>query len=232
MRNKTERFHYTQSLHEFQAIIRQIYGLHDDRFYSIWDLLAQQQRFTMRALKGVRKDDKQKIKVNILIAFSWLMATANRLHVDLEEEVWKRFPGLCSYCGQQPCGCKKSKPTGRKKLVRNLSLKPSSLAETQTMFAQIYPAKNRTIADAGVHLAEEMGEVSEAIHNYLGKHEEKLFTEIKLEMADYVSCVLGLANSVKIDVAKELAKLFRDNCHICHKAPCVCSFSSVVSLKS
>ncbi len=186
----------------------------------------------MRALKGVRKDDKQKVKVNILIAFSWLMATANRLHVDLEEEVWKRFPALCSYCGSKPCSCKQSKPKHRKQIVRSPLLKPNNLIEIQEMFAQIYPAKNRTIADAGVHLAEEMGEVSEAIHNYLGKHEGKLFIEIKLEMADYVSCILGLANSAEIDVAKELAKLFRNNCHICHKAPCVCSFSSIAGLES
>ena len=52
------------------------------------------------------------------------------------------------------------------------------------------------------------------------------------EIADYVSCVFGVANSAKIDLAAELAKLFRNNCHVCRKAPCRCSFAFVAKFKS
>jgi NTP pyrophosphatase (non-canonical NTP hydrolase) len=95
------------------------------------------------------------------------------------------------------------------------------------MFQAIYPSQARSLEDAGIHYAEEMGEVSEAIHNYLGQHRKKLFSEIGLEMADYVSCAFGVANSANIDVATELEKLFYKNCHVCHKAPCVCSFTAI-----
>ena len=110
------RFYKKQTLSEFQNLISEIYSLPDDRLYSIWDLLTQQQRFTMRSLKGIRKGDIEKVKYNLLISFSWLMAIANRLHIDLDEDIWKRFPGMCSYCGAMPCMCKKEKPSKRGKI--------------------------------------------------------------------------------------------------------------------
>lgn len=116
--------------------------------------------------------------------------------------------------------------------ARPHALRPRSVAQTQKMFSEIYPADTRTIQDAGVHLAEEMGEVSEAIHIFLGEHKEKQFNEIISEMADYVSCFFGVANSAPFDVAQELARLYVKNCHICHKAPCECKFSFIAKLRS
>jgi NTP pyrophosphatase (non-canonical NTP hydrolase) len=220
------------TLRGFQKFIADVYGQTDDRLYSIWDLLVQEQRFAMRSLKGIRKGDTDKIKINLLITFSWLMAISNRLHIDIEDEVWNRFPGLCSYCGEKPCACRKIKPSERLKIKPDKSKKPRNLESLQDMFENIYPSKSRTLADAGVHFAEEVGEVSEAVHNYLGQHISSQFDEIKLEMADLVSCSFGIANSAKIDVAKELAAMFHDNCHVCHNAPCDCSFSNVISVKS
>ena len=222
----------THNISNLQGFIESVYGLPDSRLYSIPDLLSNQQRFTMRALKGIRKGNKEKLVYNLLIAFSWLIAVANRLHINLEGEVWRRFPRLCSYCGKSPCVCKTIKPTARPKISRKESLKPKSIKETQEMFEKIYPSPTRTLADAGVHLAEEMGEVSEAIHVFLGEHKEKQFSDITDELADYVSCIMGVANSAKIDVANELAALFSNNCHVCHKAPCQCKFSYVAKFKS
>lgn len=225
-------FKVNQSLSDFQHLVDLLYSLPDDRQYSLSDLLVQQQRFTMRALKGVRQADKSKITLNLLIASSWLASIANRLHIDLDIEVWQRFPGVCSYCSSQPCACNKAKPQRRQKNPHPKGQRPKSLADMQQMFTKIYPPQKRTVADAGVHLAEEMGEVSEAVHNYLGQHRADMFDEIKFEMADYVSCLLGLASSADIDVAKELAEMYYNNCHVCHKQPCVCSFSAVAKLKT
>ena len=225
-------FHKNGTIDQFQIVVNKIYGLPDDRLYSIWDLLAQQQRFTMRALKGVRKDNQDKIRTNLLIAFSWTAAIANRLHVNMDNELWNRFPGVCSYCAKQPCACNAIKPSARKKVLKASRSKPVRLSDFQNMFEQIYPSSKRTIDEAAVHLAEEIGEVSEAIHNYLGQHTEKTFEEIPLEIADFVSCVFGLANSAKVNMAAELAGSFYNNCHICHKLPCVCTFSKVARIES
>lgn len=220
------------SLAQFQNLIGEIYGLPDDRLYSIPDLLVHKQRFAMRALKGIRKGNMDKLKLNLLISFSWLMAIANRLHINVEDEVWKRFPMLCSYCGGKPCRCKKIKLDKRAAVKIDGRARPKTIVLFQNMFSQIYPAEQRTLADSGIHLAEEIGEVGEAVHAYLGQHLEKQFDEIKLEMADYVSCLFGVANSAKIDVAGSLIKMFAHGCHVCGKIPCQCGFSKVANIKT
>ena len=223
----------TASLRDLQKFNSNVYALTDDRLYSIWDLLVQQSRFAMRALKGIRKGDRDKTKLNLLISLSFLSAIANRLRIDIEDEVWARFPMRCSYCGRKPCVCREVKSVTRHKSAKiNNKLRPVSLKAFQEMFNEIYPVSKRTITDAGIHLAEEIGEMSEAISNYLGQHLEKQFDDIKFEMADVVSCIFGVANSANIDCAKELSMMFVNNCHVCHKAPCICSFSKVIKTKS
>ncbi|HLM84377.1 MAG TPA: hypothetical protein VK254_04200 [Candidatus Bathyarchaeia archaeon] len=226
------KFSSKQSLSDFQRLIEDIYSLPDDRLFSLWDLVSNQERFTMRALKGIRKGDAKKTKNNLLVAFSWMMAVANRLKVDVENETWDRFPMKCSYCGHSPCGCKKIKSSAKARFKRKIELKPGSLAGFQKMFAAVYPPESRDLFVAGVHLAEEMGELSEAIHRFLGEHKKNIFREIEVEIADYISCIFGVANSADIQVAKELEKMYWQNCHVCHKLPCECNFTSVGKFKS
>lgn len=225
-------FKKSGTIRDFQEFIATVYALPDDRLYSIWDLLTHEQRFSMRALKGIRKNNVEKIKTNLLISLSWLMAIANRLHINVEDEVWMRFPKRCSYCGRPSCECKAIKASSRARFRRDDTLRPKSLEAFQEMFNDIYPPESRTLADAGVHLAEEVGEVSEAIHNFLGQHQQNQFDEIKLEIADLVSCIFGVANSAHIDIAEELGTMYSDNCHVCHRAPCICSFSEVSKIKT
>lgn len=226
-------FNENNSIREFQKYVYDVYSVLDDRQYSsAGDLLNQQQRFAMRALKGIRKENSEKIKLNLLISFSWFISICNRLHIDIENEIWSRFPYKCSYCGSCPCSCKISKPDKRLKVSIDENLRPKSLAEFQEMFNAIYPASGRSITDAGVHLAEEVGEVSEAIHNFINQHKGEQFDEVKLEMADLASCVFGLANSVPFDIAKELSVMCKNGCHNCHKTPCECSFIDVLNFKT
>lgn|SRR3989344_1254531 len=220
------------TIEEFQSFIRNVYETPDDRLFSLSNLLSNQGRFTMRALKGIRKKDKNKLILNLMLSFSWLMAVANRLHIDVEPALWNRFPYLCSYCGKKPCVCKKIKTIKRINVVGDNSLKPKTIKEYQKMFSQIYPPKGRSLPDSGVHLAEETGEVSEIIHFFMGEHRPAQFHEITDEIADWVSCMYGVANSGEIDVLKELSKMYHNNCHICHKAPCTCKFTYVAKFKS
>lgn len=220
------------TLGEFQKTIEKIYGVNNDRLYSISDMVANQEKFTMRALKGIRKGDTEKMKNNLLIAFSWMISLANRLQIDLEDMVWKRFPAVCSYCGNSPCVCRSMKPGKRAVIKIDGSRKPKSLKETQEMFARVYPAEGRTLSEAGVHLAEEMGEINEAIHTFFGEHKEEQFGFIQEELADYISCVFGVANSAGFNFGQELAELFGNNCHVCHQSPCECTFSFVAGYRS
>ena len=60
-------FKKTGTIRDLQKFISTVYALPDDRLYSIWDLLMQEQRIAMRALKGIRKGKIEKVQVNLLI---------------------------------------------------------------------------------------------------------------------------------------------------------------------
>ena len=220
------------TIKEYQQFVKDVYGLPNDRYFSLQDMLANVERFMMRSLKGIRKNDNEKLKLNLIVSLSWFMSIMNQLHIDIEEEVWKRFPYMCSYCASCPCVCKAQKIQTRQKVTADESRRPKTMGEFQKMFADIYPASSRTLDYAGVHLAEEMGEITESILNYRGNHDDKDFQNIILESADLISCIMGVFNSLQIDLAQELSVMFKENCHVCKKAPCVCSFIDIIGFKS
>lgn len=220
------------SLTDYQNFVGEVYDLPDDRHFNTSDMLANMERFLMRGLKGIRKKDEGKVKINMIIASSWLMSLLNQLHIDIEKETWDRFPHVCSYCASCPCVCKERKVIQRKKITRNDAQKPTSISGFQKMFEEVYPSSRRTIQDAGIHLAEEMGELSEAVLLYRGLRKQIDFDNMKLEAADLMSCFMGIFNSLQLDFAKELALHFHDNCYRCHKVPCVCTFVDVMNFKS
>jgi len=220
------------TIKEYQVFVKEIYGLPNDRYFSLADMLSNVERFIMRGLKGIRKNDKEKTKVNLLISFSWLTSIMNQLHIDIEDEVWKRFPYLCSYCATCPCSCKEKKLDRRQKVFVNEKKRPKTLEGFQNMFNKIYPAEKRTIEHSGVHLAEEVGEFSEAILTYRGGHKEEDFKSVELEAADLFSCFIGVFNSLEMSIARELSIMFSENCHVCKNSPCTCNFTDITKFKS
>ncbi|MFH1671606.1 MAG: MazG-like family protein [Candidatus Portnoybacteria bacterium] len=220
------------TIKEYQDFIKEVYGLNNDRFFNTEGMLTQIQRFTTRALKGIRKGDKGKIRLNLLISLSWYNSLLNQLRIKIEEDIWKRFPYSCSWCSNCPCSCLKIHPKTRKKVRIENSKKPKTLEAFQEMFNKIYPKEKRTLQDAGIHLAEELGEFSEAISLYRGRRLEKDFEKITIEAADLFSCFMGVFNSMGVNYVEELAKTFSKNCHVCKKAPCQCSFPEIMGFKS
>lgn len=220
------------TIKEYQGFVKEVYGLHNDRYFSNWDMISNVGRFAMRGLKGIRKEDRKKTRINLLISFSWFTSTMNQLHIDLENEVWQRFPFMCSYCASCPCVCKEEKVEERKEVVIDEEKRPRTLEDFQNMFNMIYPSEKRTLEHAGIHLAEELGEFSEVMLGYRGSHKDIDFRKIPLEAADIFSCFIGVFNSLGMSVAKELATMFFDNCHVCHKTPCQCDFSFITQFES
>jgi len=216
----------------YQDFTREVYSLNNDRYFNMEDMLTQIQRFAMRGLKGIRKNNQEKIKTNLLISFSWFISLMNQLHIELEEEIWNRFPYLCSYCASCPCSCKETKPENRQKMAGDEAKRPKTLEDFQKMFGKIYPAVGRSLEHAGVHLAEELGEFSEAILYYRGLHKDSDFERIRVEAADLFSCFMGVFNSINVNMAEELSNMFSENCHVCKKAPCECNFTDIMGFKS
>lgn len=220
------------TISDWQNFCQEVYGLNNDRDFGVMEMLTNIQRFVMRSLKGIRKRDDKKTTQNILIAMSWYISLMNQLHIDIETKIWQRFPYLCLYCGSKPCSCKTKKKASRLKVSENSKIKPKSLKEFQEMFGEIYPPESRNLENAGIHLAEETGELSEAISTYRGDHKSNDFILVEEEAADLFSCFMSVANSLHLDVAKEIAKMFSKNCHVCHKLPCECDFIFVMNYKS
>jgi NTP pyrophosphatase (non-canonical NTP hydrolase) len=220
------------SIREFQGFIREVYGLPNERHFSLWDMLSNVERFAMRSLKGIRKQDPQKAKANILISFSWFISVLNRLHIDLEDAAWNRFPAVCSYCATSPCSCREKHIVARQNASPDHSQKPASLDGFQVMFSRIYPPEKRTPEHAGIHLAEELGEFSEALLTYRGGHNDAAFAEVVSEAADVFSCLIGLCNSLGIRLADELSLFYSDGCHYCRRSPCACSFATIMTYES
>lgn len=216
----------------YMDFMRDVYSVSNDRHFSLGDMMTNIDRFIMRGLKGIRKGDEEKTVLNLLIAFSWFASFVNRFHIDIENEVWERFPGACSYCAAAPCDCGEKRPAKRQVMRGDEKDKPAILHDFQEMFETIYPAKNRSLEKAGIHLAEEMGELSESLLDYRGHHNEKTLKNVKLEAADLFSCFLGVFNSLQRDVAEASAALFRENCHVCKQAPCQCDFDFIMTFKS
>ena len=222
----------TSTIHDLQEFERAVYGLNNDRLYSTFDMLTQVQRFITRALKGIRKEEKKKATLNLLITMLWFMSLMNQLHINVQEVTQNRFPNRCSYCGNRPCSCRKEKRTTRKKFDAAPIGKVLTIAELQGMFAAIYPARTRTLEHAGIHLAEELGELAEAIMAFRGNLKDREFEKISQEAADFVSCLFGVCNSWDIDVAQELARMFSRNCHVCRQAPCACTPTFIANFAS
>ena len=220
------------SLDDLQEITRIIYGEPNDRFFNTWEIMANQEKFMMRAIKGIRKNNLEKIRKNLVITTGWYISLLNRLHINLAQIVWQRFPRLCSYCGSSPCNCKITKPKTRAKIEIKNCRQPRTLKEYQTMFNEIYPAKTRNLEHAGIHLAEEDGELSEAVQSFHGSHDCKYFGHIIEEAADYFSCLMGIFNSTNLDFETEMMNFYTKNCHSCHKVPCVCNFKAISDFKS
>ncbi len=220
------------TIREYQDFIKAVYGKSNAQHFNSDDMLVNVERFLMRAIKGIRKEDKAKTIENVFISMSWFMSLMNQYHIDVEDIVWNRFPYLCSYCGSVPCSCKKVKVENRKAIVVDESKRPHTIREFQTMFWKIYPPEGRTPEHAGIHLAEEMGELSEAFLAFKGTHSDADFANIILESSDLVSCFFSVCNSFGIDIADEFSKRYSENCHICHELPCSCTFSYIMAYKS
>jgi NTP pyrophosphatase (non-canonical NTP hydrolase) len=216
----------------FQDFCNEVYGSPNRRDFDLESIHSNVERFGMRALKGIRKKNFAKIKKNLLISLSFFNSMFNLLEINSENIVWNRFPYLCSYCASCPCKCTSEKVQTRRKLVVDDSKKPTTLKEYQQMFEHIYPIYGRTLEEGGIHLAEEIGELSEAIMKFRGTHKEEDLNQVILEMADVFSCMMGILNSLHIDVADELTKLYYDNCHVCHHAPCTCVYEFVMDYES
>jgi NTP pyrophosphatase (non-canonical NTP hydrolase) len=212
------------SLSGFQGLNGKIYLVQNDQNFETADMVSRMHRYITQVLKAVRKGKTENIGFWLSMAFSWSLALANRLHIGLDEEMWKRFPGRCPYCGSPRCECKERAPARQEVSTSQSPIpRPATLRKFQEMFAKIY--FYNTLQDATMHLAEEAGEVDEAIEHFMNTHDRRLFEDVITELVDAVTNMLAVATCLKLDLAAEMEKNFSDGCIRCHQIPCKCGFT-------
>lgn len=209
------------ALSAFQELNARIYLKQNDRSYANENMVSRLHRYVTRILKDVRKERTGGRSIyNLGMAFSWVLALANRFHIDLAIETFKRFPYVCPYCQTAPCSCKSHRQPERSMVATNRVM-PDSLREFQKMFGAIYV---NTLKDAAMHLAEEAGEFDEAVEHYAGLHSAKLFDNVVTELVDVSTNIFAVANCLDIDLADELVRQFVHGCPECRQIPCQCGF--------
>jgi NTP pyrophosphatase (non-canonical NTP hydrolase) len=144
--------------------------------------------------------------------------------------LWAKFPGVCSYCLEAPhsdkCTSLGISPDWQRLRVAGAGLpKPSSFGAWQRMFRDIYPeTRNYPAGRVYAHLAEEMGELAEAVRVF-----EVVPAFFLNEAPDVFAWILQIQNSLEANSTtpgEALETLFcssyPDLCQGCAAEECQC----------
>jgi NTP pyrophosphatase (non-canonical NTP hydrolase) len=215
------------SLAGFQGLNSSIYLIQNDINYDAADMVSRMLNYSTQILKAVRKGKVDRVRYDLAMTFSWALALANKFHIALDDEMWRRFPGYCPYCTCVPCACSERNES-RKILAAPLCERPATLRDYQVMFRMIYP-KN-TLEKSSAHLVEEVSEVSQAIEFFKGTHRRDLYAEIVIELVDVVTNICAVASCLDIDIACEMENQFAGGCTKCHETRCNCWYTTAKSV--
>lgn len=89
-------------LKEFQKMIHEIYYARDSARGVERTMLWLMEEVGELA-EAVRKGEEIGEEVADVIA--WVTSIANLYDVEIEEELSKKYPGICIRCGKKPCRC-------------------------------------------------------------------------------------------------------------------------------
>ncbi len=211
---------YPSSLKEWQKFSEEVYGEKNKRDYTLKDLVLRLCEEVGCISEALRKDSDQEIVKAIPRFFVWLLAFSVMYPTDIEGTVWDKYNGCCPYCGASVnCFCLsvEAKPDRWYKSDKDM---PKSLSDWQKMFSDIYGRINNILpkVSVGLHLAEEVGELSMAFRLRQREGETNLFNE----MADVMAWLFSLCSRVGVDLAKETWKKYPGICDTCISPKCEC----------
>lgn len=211
---------------QFLEMNEYIFGERNKELYSDEALARRLLEESARLLEVARKDYRHVFPRYLADIFSWYNAFANRLGLKLQEALWHKFPGVCSYCLQsQNCiyGIEHpSEPEDIAMKLRALRLdrdgrEPQTLVEHQAFHCRLYgwQHKRELPIMIAAHIVEEAGEVSEALRH-------KDIDNVANEMADFLSWTFAFATRVDLNLADAMWKFYPYACRKCKEERCVC----------
>lgn len=237
-------YHKEMSLKEWSQMFRDIYYPAQNYGRSSFEIFTHLVKvFGAGSHYLFREHDPKGSREYLAKVFAWYCALANRLHLDIEDALWQKYPNVCPRCLKSSCQCEATiNPIDAERLsiiaIENHFLRPSTLREWQTMFAGIYkgpsgkevvsPNRDR-IALIFSRIAEELGEVAEALSLDSAVDSDRNLV-VKNEMADLGAWIFALANNLHlvdpvahgaylVDITWEL---YPGKCHRCQEDKCIC----------
>jgi hypothetical protein len=196
-----------------------IYGVQDDRLYDLEDHFYYERKFLLRYLDAKNNENKT---TNFLTSLAWFLGVIRRFHLNLDKDLFSRYPYKCPFCMDLPCSCQNIKNGVAQKTGRPTSHKPKNLDEWQKLAAKIYRHDN--LADLSLEILKTQDKLHylfRSFHRTLGKTKIK---DISHLTSDYFMLVLRLFNLLNKDLSKEFKKMFGNGCYVCHNSPCTCYY--------
>lgn len=217
-----------ETVRGFQTMFQEIYGARNAAV-SNERLIAKVSEQAARVLKITCRDERTATPGALARLYAWTNAAANRLAIDLQDALWTKYPGICSYCLRQAqcmCGVGHTeipKAEFRREYVRisranRAGREPHTLPDHQALHRRLYQwHATRTLPIfPAAHIVEETMEVSEAFW-------QKNFEHMGEELADVVAWSFTLANRLDINFTDVLKKQFPNACAWCRVNPCRCT---------
>ena len=211
------------TINELIKLNLKIYGVIDDRLYSVDDLLYYSQKYMLRFIDQTENKKNKQAKIDLIAALFWYIALLCRFHIDIEKELWKHYSFKCPRCLDIPCSCENIDTSKRKKTGRPSSRRPKNLTDWQQMIKKIYPVEE--MPDISNKLIKCLDKLSFYFRNYIKKPNDKNFKELKYRTTDYFVLFFESFNLVNVDMEQQIMKMFENGCYVCHKTPCICNYS-------
>lgn len=93
-----------EKISEFQQLMKELYLKRDTERgpekTMLW-LISE----VGELAEGVKNDDLTILEEEMADVIAWLCSLANIYGIDLVAAAWKKYPGKCSVCHQNPCNC-------------------------------------------------------------------------------------------------------------------------------
>ena len=91
---------------EFQELIRELY-FHRDEKRGLEKTFMWFSEEVGELAEALRKNDREAMEEEFADVLAWLVSLANIVGVDVEKAAKRKYPGVCPYCGKNPCECEK-----------------------------------------------------------------------------------------------------------------------------
>lgn len=224
------------SLAEWQKHLDNLYG-NVNKERSPRDVFGRLLEMMGGLCRGVRDNDKEKIKTFSPRTLAWLLAYAERLKVDLEPSLAHWFPGVCPHCrAQRDCKCilghrekERLKDGPELESLRDQFRTPSSLQDWLSMFNRIFGFANREVGVAKIfmHILEELGENNEALRHRLTTKPtisaETIQQHTEQELCDLFAWYAAVVNLELPEVDAYMKDIYFEHCPDCGNNPCGCA---------